>query len=407
MSEMKVLIISFIFPPCVVGAGTVMYNLCKYLPTRDYFVITTKEQYCMRWGTYDKDYKLKCRSVRLPVCLHGTLNLFVFSLFATIRGLQIMKKEKINSILAVHPFFYNLLTAYILHKLTKRPFVIYMHDLFSEVKRRALMYGIWSFLERKIFSNATRILVMNEEYKKYYCQREICNTIIFPPSIDLEQYINRETTFLETPCNKEPLKVAYTGSVYAAQESSVVAFLEAVRKMDDVNVFFAIPVIRGYLRDYLKNYHKRSNIGFLPKKECIALQKNADILLLPLSSNSPYPEEIKCAFPCKLLEYLAAGKPILALVPKGSFVESFIKKYDVGLAVNESSINEIIDAVNKLKDKTRRAKFSQNALQTARLFDAKIWTKELCVLLDNLAEKKVYQPSSQNVESISRSSCKQ
>lgn len=82
------------------------------------------------------------------------------------------------------------------------------------------------------------------------------------------------------------------------------------------------------------------------------------------------PEEISCAFPVKLLEYLVAAKPILAVVPKGSFVEKFVKHYKVGIVVNELSKENIALAIEELKDEKKRAFFSKNAQNTSLLFDA-------------------------------------
>jgi len=385
---MKVLIISFVFPPCATGAATVMYNLCKYLPKRCYNVITARKEFCIRWGIYDKDYELNCNTIRLPVHTSALPDLLIFFLLTIFKGLSINKKERIDCILAVHPYFYDLLGAYILHKLIKKPFVIYMHDLFSEVKKGALTYRIWIFLERKVFSSASRIFVMNEEYREHYFKRGIRNITIFPPSIDFRYNINHGTVSLPSYIPEGKLKIVYTGSVYGPQESAVLTFLQASKKVGEVHVLFATPSGKGYLKDSLKEYLKDVNVGFLSKKECTELQKNADVLFLPLSPNFAYPEEVKCAFPCKLLEYLAVGKSILAVVPEGSFVESFVKKYEVGLTVNELSVEKIVSAINELKDEMKRNRFSQNALRTAGLFDAKIWTKRLCSLLNDIVSNK-------------------
>lgn len=384
---MKVLIISFVFPPCATGAATVMYNLCKNLPQKNFVVITAKKEFGIRWGIYDKDYELDCKTVRLPVRTPTTLDLLIFFLLTIFKGLSINKKERIDCILAVHPYFYDLLGAYVLHKLIRKPFVIYLHDLYSEAKKDALTYRVWVYIERKIFSSASRILVMNEEYRKHYVKRGIRNITIFPPSIDFDYYVRTRNNGTASPTShipEEKLLIVYTGSVYAAQESAVLTFLEAVKKVNQVKVLFAVPSEKGYLKDSLKEHLKDVNVGFLSKKECITLQKNADVLFLPLSPNSPYPEEIECAFPCKLLEYLAAGKPILAMVPRKSFVESFIKEYEVGVAVTELSIERVTEAIEELKAEEKRKRYGENALKTVLLFDAKKQSERLFSIIENV-----------------------
>jgi glycosyltransferase involved in cell wall biosynthesis len=381
---MRILIISFVFPPCTTGAGTVMYNLCRYLPKDCYNVITSDKEFCMRWGVYDKDYELDANIARLPVRTTSLLDLLLFFVLTVFKGLSANKKKRFDCIFAVHPYFYDLLAAHILHRLTKKPFVIYMHDLYSETKKNALTYRIWVYLEKKVLSSASKILVMNERYQKHYANRGIHNTTIFPPSIDLQYYNERGKSSHVLRAPADMLNIAYTGSVYGPQKDAVFAFLEAAEKAGEVHVTFATPTAKGYLKDSLKEYLKDVNVGFLPKKECNELQRSADVLFLPLSPNFPYQEEVEVAFPCKLLEYLAAGKAVLAVVPRGSFVESFVKKYEIGLVVNELSVEKIVSAINELKDKNRRTRFSRNALSSAQLFDSRVWAKKLCLLLNKI-----------------------
>jgi len=73
---------------------------------------------------------------------------FKFFLLAVLAGFSLNKNEKIDCIFAVYPYFTDLLAGYILHRLTGKPLVIYMHDLFSEIRKNARAYKVWLFLER-------------------------------------------------------------------------------------------------------------------------------------------------------------------------------------------------------------------------------------------------------------------
>jgi len=200
--------------------------------------------------------------------------------------------------------------------------------------------------------------------------------------IDLSEAGHCETSVASKDKNEGKLKIVFTGSVYKAQEDAVLAFLEAEKRVKNIQVLFATP--NRALSNHLKYFLKEINIGFLQKKKCIQLQRTADVLFLPLSFNYPYPEEIECAFPCKLLEYLAAGKPILAVVPKGSFVESFIKEREVGIAVTELSIEKIIEAIEELRDKEKREKYCKNSLRVVKFFDAKPQSKRFLSILEDI-----------------------
>ncbi len=373
---MKFLIISYFFPPNAVGAATVMYNLCKHLPYESYSVITTKSELSIGLGVYDREYVLDCNAIRLPVYRRTRFDDLKFFLLTIFKGLSLNKKERFNCLLAVYPTIYNLLGAYVLHKLTKKAFVVYMHDLFSEnlFSLSKIRRKFWESIERQIFEAASKILVMNENYKDHYSKNGINNVTILPPSIDLSES-NYDTISLKTRFPRKNLRIVFTGSIRPPQENAVLAFLKTIKTISGIEVLFAAPSKREYLKDDF--------VGFLSKEKCIELQKSADVLFLPLSSNYPIPEELTCAFPCKLLEYLAAGKPILAVVTKGSFVESFIKKYEVGIVVTELSIEKITEAIEKFKDKEERKRYGRNALKTVSLFDAKKQSKRLFSILEN------------------------
>jgi glycosyltransferase involved in cell wall biosynthesis len=382
--KIKILIISYTFPPCTIGAGTVMYNLCKNLPKYSYSVMTTKKEVYINAGVYDQDYKLSCPTIRLPARSGSRPDQIIFLYLSVLKGLSLIKKERFDCILAVSPSFYDLISAFVLKKLTRTPFVIHMHDLFSETKMRSLTRGLWITLENRIFRSASRIIIMNEHYRRLYSRRGFNNTVVVPPSIDLANYHSSEATPAIPRSSEKKMVIVYTGSVYGSQKDAVFAFLKAAKSVSDIDVLFAT----GYLEDYVKGRLKEVNVGFLSKKKCTALQKSADVLFLPLSHGLSYSEEEQVAFPSKLLEYLAAGKPILAVVPKGSFVESFVREHEVGLVVNDLSEEKIVAAITELKDKDRRYLFSQNSLKTAELFNAELWGKMVYVLLSEIILKK-------------------
>jgi glycosyltransferase involved in cell wall biosynthesis len=385
--KVKFLILSYVFPPHTIGAATVMHNLCKSIPINNYLVITTSEELSLRRGVYDKEYALNCKTIRLPVCTTRLLDQFIFFWLAVFRGVLLNRKERISSILAVHPFYFDLLAGYVLHRLLSKPLVIYMHDLFSETNRSALLYKIWFLSEKIILSSASRVLVMNEKYIEHYSKRGIQNTAILPPSIDLEEYSAYGSRSPRLERNSKKLQIIYTGSISQPQREAVLTFLKAAAKLDDVEVHIASPSGMDSMKEHVYKYVREMNVGSLPKKECIALQKSADVLFLPLSKDSIHPEEIKVAFPCKLLEYLAAGKPILALVPRGSFVESFVNKYEVGVVVNDLSVDKTVVAINLLKNAELRDTLSQNALRTVKLFDSRRLCKQFLDVIDHVEEQ--------------------
>jgi glycosyltransferase involved in cell wall biosynthesis len=384
---MKLLIVSYFFPPCATGAAAVMHNLCKNLPDYNYRVITASEGLCARQGAYDKEYALDCTAIRLPVCTTRLIDQIIYLFLAVLSGVVLNWKEKIHSILAVYPSHFDLLAGYALHRLLKKPLIVYMHDLFSENHRNALLYNVWFYFEKLVLLSASKVLVMNAKYVEHYSGRGIHHTTVLPPSIDLAEYANLDSTRPRFGRDPRKLQIVFTGSIGGEQEEAVLALLEAAIKLDYVEVHIASPSGKRSMKEQVYKYAKEVNVGFLPKEECIGLQKSADVLFLPLSGPYPHREEIRVAFPCKLLEYLAAGKPILALVQRGSFVESFVSQYEIGIAVNELSVEKIKAAIDLLRSSKLREVFSKNELRTVKLFDSRTLSKQLLRIINDVEEK--------------------
>lgn len=377
---MKALIISYSFPPCTTGAATLMYNLCKYLPKKSFLAMAAHLELGTRAGDCDAKYVLDCSIIRLPGRDCGARAGLSFFFMSVLKGLLLNKRGEFDCLLAVYPYEYDLYAAYVLRKLSGKPLIIYMHDLFSEVKKDAWLYPILRFIEGRIFSSASTIIVTNERFRDHYFRRGVARVVVLPSCTDLNEENQLETSrnlSLLRPDKK--LRVVFTGLVYGANEDAVLCFLKAAEKVKDVVVVFATTSKKDYLKEV--------SIGFLPKKTCHELQRNADVLFLPLSFKSSYPEEIECAFPTKALEYLVAGRPILAIVPKGTFSEEFVRGNDIGVVVTELSEQKTIDAIERLRDIETRKFFSRNALKAAPLYDARIQASRLYTILETVVSK--------------------
>ena len=361
-----------------------MYNLCKYLPQDSFFVITAGNEYGQHYGgefyDYDEAFSLPCQTFRIPERKNQLTDRINFLIFATLKGLELWTKKEFSSVLAVYPSEANLFVGYILSKLSRKPLVIYMHDLFSEQKEGSRFARFYKWMETKIFSSSSAILVTNSAFCDYYFRRGVRNTLVVNSCVDL----NPKNTVASTPFNeplKKKLRIVFTGSIGGTNEDAVKCFLSTIKELRGVESVFCSPSKRDYL--------KTVGVGFLPKEKCFNLQRSSDVLFLPLSFTFSCEEEILCAFPTKLLEYVAAAKPILAVVPKGSFVEKFVNRYKVGIVVNELSEEKIALAIEELKDEKKRAFFSKNASVTSLLFDAKRQSKLLYSIIEKIVRRQL------------------
>jgi glycosyltransferase involved in cell wall biosynthesis len=120
-------------------------------------------------------------------------------------------------------------------------------------------------------------------------------------------------------------------------------FIEAAKKIDDKN--FAFLIAGG------KKTLKNKNITFirrLSRNQIPYYYSMCDVLVLPRPSHPA----TEIAAPTKFAEYVAMGKPILT-TNVGDAAE-FVMKYNCGIVVKNNSVMNLIDGINKFKDKSEK-----------------------------------------------------
>lgn len=121
---------------------------------------------------------------------------------------------------------------------------------------------------------------------------------------------------------------------------------------------------------------QKSNVqilGFMPQAEALKTMETTDYLLLTMTN--------EISMPGKMFEYLASGKPILAITPKGSEVDRILQETGAGIsappddpAAIEAMLNRAFDAwekkfpiVRRIEDRVRRYERGRLAQEYAGL----------------------------------------
>ncbi len=125
-------------------------------------------------------------------------------------------------------------------------------------------------------------------------------------------------------------------------------------------------------------------LGFLPHEHSIAVIRRSHVLLLVLGGKAGG-EKI---YPAKLFEYLAAKKPILALVPEG-LTKDLLKKSGVSFMVNPQSEDSIAIALERLYYAYKEGGLPGEVPPAdLAFFDAKALTGELSKLMEETIDIK-------------------
>jgi glycosyltransferase involved in cell wall biosynthesis len=119
-------------------------------------------------------------------------------------------------------------------------------------------------------------------------------------------------------------------------------------------------------------------VRFLPgrtHRDAVAAMLSARVLLL-LEQDS---DRGRLVLPGKAFEYLRAGRPILAVVPRGGAAARFVRETGAGIAVDPANPREIADGLARLLDGEVESR--QTDASAAR-YERRVLTAELARLFD-------------------------
>lgn len=254
-----------------------------------------------------------------------------------------------------------VLSTYLLAKLEKKPYVVYLFDLYNNNRQFFIAKIFASFFEPAFLKNASAVIVTNEGTRKYYEKKygKKVNIEVIHNSVSSAPYM----AVRGNQASKTQRKIIYTGNVNWPQLRSLRSMLEAVDTLKGVDVGIDLYVPNSPI-DLLRQYdnHKKINFKSAPQSVMAEIQTKADILFLPLSWNTPAPDIIRTASPGKLTDYLIAGRPILIHAPPYSYVCSYAQEYGFAHIVSEENTAKLQEGIIKiLNDKMYSQELCRNA----------------------------------------------
>jgi glycosyltransferase involved in cell wall biosynthesis len=159
--------------------------------------------------------------------------------------------------------------------------------------------------------------------------------------------------------------------------------IEAARILRDRRDIRFVMVGDGARREALMDLAKcysLTNIGFYgvrPKAEMPAIVASMDAALIPLAAEFPG------AMPSKSYEALACGLP-LVVASRADIVE-FVKRHEVGLAVDPGDVDGLVGLVRRLADdRELRRRMGRQAIEVAKQFDRDTIARDVEGLFEKL-----------------------
>jgi glycosyltransferase involved in cell wall biosynthesis len=271
----------------------------------------------------------------------------------------LFSKEKIPVWALTNPPFLGILLSHIC-SLKKRKFIYVLLDIFPEglvrlgkVSRRNIFIKLWQHLFVLTLKKSEVIIVIGRDTEQFVvdicheCQDRIeyiphwqDEDLIFPVDFDKNNFVTEKGL-------KESFVVQYSGNIGIWNEVRTMG--RAVKKNIE-NVFF---IFVG---------------GGIKKPELLSefeIKDQKNVLMLPFQDNIDFNNIMAAshvhlvtlkqglegmAVPCKIYGILAAGRPVIALVPEHSEIANIVREENCGLVVDPDDLDGLINAITFLKD---------------------------------------------------------
>lgn len=276
------------------------------------------------------------------------------------KGLDIIRTYDIDAIVSTSGPYTNHLVARYLKRKTGLPWIADFRDPWTQNMHRS---GIWwrerieERMERSVHREANITLTVTHSFARNFNEKfgaAIERLEVIHNGYDPADYVELDDV-TKAPEEVDRCVLMYAGIFY--QERNPRLLLRAIKELIDegkidrkrlVLRFAGVFDYPGY-SDNIDAVHQLGLtdivdiVGNLPHKQALAAMKRSDILLL-IGDTAP---ESGSYIPGKLYEYMAIGRPILALSLPGESTY-IIEKFQLGEVADPLSLEEVKAAFMKL-----------------------------------------------------------
>ena len=413
----KVLIISYLFPPLNCGVCR-QSKIAKYLSQYGWTPIILSVKKSRLRPIYDKSLLNDVRSITkiyrtasfeskilmqyIPG--HSGINYKYFNIpdpfigwlpFAVLRGINIIKEEKVDAILSTSMPNTCHLLALILKKISKLPWIADFREAWTQnpfIVYPKVVLNVENKMEASVIKNAEKITAINDPIRNdligKYPDQTPGKFMTIPHGFDPEDFRDVE----KLPSKK--FTITYTGSLYGRRSAKT--FLEAIKEIigDDKNM-------KNELRiQFVGNVHTAKEIterlnltdlvttsGFVSHQQVFSYLVNSDVLLLIIGSG----KNDNAISTGKLFEYMGSGTPVLALIPDGVAAD-IVKSANLGIVVHPDDKTEIKNAILQLYTKYKKGKLKIEPNQEIiKQHDMRTLSKKFAEVLDEVKSTDSYR----------------
>lgn len=307
------------------------------------------------------------------------LNYFTFtiSLFFSL----VFSKDKSPIFTVTNPPFLGAIVL-IISKLKSRKYIYIIHDIYpdgiikiNKLSEKSFIAKIWSRLNKIILRNAEKVVVLGRDMADVIKQIEPASKIEYIPNGNNEELIlpiNFETNpFVIANKLTDKFVVQYSGNMGIWHDIYPIG--SVAKKLEKENIhflFIGAGIRKKELYEAWENKVPDNTIvlPYQPKAEIGQTLTACHVAIITLREGLQ-----GMAVPSKLYGILAAGVPIIGMVPENSEIALVIREENCGYVINPRDEDMMIRAILDLRDNPEKQKlFGQNS---RKAFEKKYTTK--------------------------------
>lgn len=361
--------IAYYFPPCGDVAAQRAVKFVKYLPKFGWQPVVLTARFLYR-TPHDPSY---LRDIPMGVAVHKVFNpaptvllpwriksfldeLFLIPddkilwlPFAVRAGLKIIKREGVDVIFATGNPWTALLVGQRLKELAKTPLVVDLRDPWTQnvnwLWRDEARYKREVQLESQVLGIADHIITVTEPIKEMLMNAypfAAGKISVITNGYDGEDFAKGHQALSAQNRQRQKMIITNHGSFYGYE--LLEAFLQALqgifREKPELKEKIELRFIGGWghkvIKRLIAQLDLKSNVKvmkYVEHSQNIRYLIDSDLLLLIRPQ--------KYAYSAKIFEYLASGKPILALVPPDGVAAELIRQTNSGLVIEPDDIQAI------------------------------------------------------------------
>lgn len=314
--------------------------------------------------------------------------------FAVLKGLSIIRKERINVIYATGDPWSDFLIAFFLNLLTGRSFIMDMRDPWTLNPNRdwdRLQKRGENLWEKVCISAASKVINVTEQATEWYIEKYPIyrkKFVYIPQGFDTADFENvtdeRENNKFIISCTSAYKKSTNPENFLQAVKYTIDNF-NNIKHEIQINFMGMDVFLTGQI---LQKYGLNNIVKLIPYGshfQSIQLLLSSDVLLLIKNRNPNLKHRSKAINAAKIFEYIAAKKPILAVVPPESEVAKIVRSTKAGIIVDTENVTAISETIYKLYLQHKKGVMGVKIPKNIQRFERRKLAQQLAKFLNQVS----------------------